>query len=106
MAVPACVNCQVMRHCAEPIGKTEGSVGLTASRTGDSEVSILVSLIPIAMGFITNMAPWMLVSAGRITLVITLVDTPSNPWCERSNRYYLDCVSFALVCTDRNFHMN
>ena len=38
MAVPACVNCQVMRHCAEPIGKTKGSVGLTASRTGDSEL--------------------------------------------------------------------
>jgi len=24
MAVPACVNCQVMRHCAEPIDKTKG----------------------------------------------------------------------------------
>ena len=38
MAVPVSVNCQAMRHCTESIDKTEGSVGLITSRTGDSEL--------------------------------------------------------------------
>ena len=95
MAVPACVNCQVMRHCAEPIGLTRGLLVLPHR---------VLAILTKHIGITHSNRNGVYYQYGAMDADIrrsdnngiTLVETPSNPWCERSKRYTQTCIRKGL----------